>query len=63
MMAALFVDRYHNDPIFVIIDVKPRDDDLGIPTTSYIAVEEVLAFTIASTIGLSFFLFVYSGHS
>jgi len=33
--------RYVEDPVLVIIDVKPRDDDLGIPTTSYIAEEEV----------------------
>mmetsp|Transcript_29058 Transcript_29058/g.81311 ORF Transcript_29058/g.81311 Transcript_29058/m.81311 type:complete len:318 (+) Transcript_29058:98-1051(+) len=33
--------RYCDEPVFVIIDVKPRGDDLGIPTTSYVAVEEV----------------------
>jgi len=33
--------RYVDDPVFVIIDVQPREDDLGIPTTSYIAEEEI----------------------
>eukprot|EP00009_Paramoeba_aestuarina_P006181 CAMPEP_0201523360 /NCGR_PEP_ID=MMETSP0161_2-20130828/19554_1 /ASSEMBLY_ACC=CAM_ASM_000251 /TAXON_ID=180227 /ORGANISM="Neoparamoeba aestuarina, Strain SoJaBio B1-5/56/2" /LENGTH=323 /DNA_ID=CAMNT_0047922459 /DNA_START=87 /DNA_END=1058 /DNA_ORIENTATION=+ len=33
--------KYVKDPCFVIIDVQPRDSDLGIPTTSYVAVQEV----------------------
>mmetsp|Transcript_20561 Transcript_20561/g.28395 ORF Transcript_20561/g.28395 Transcript_20561/m.28395 type:complete len:330 (-) Transcript_20561:96-1085(-) len=33
--------RYVKDPVFVIIDVQPRDNELGIPTTSYVAMQEV----------------------
>lgn len=37
--------RYHNNPIFVIIDVNPNE--VGIPTKAYISKEEVTEVSLS----------------
>lgn len=43
--------RYHNNPIFVIIDVNPNE--VGIPTKAYISKEEVTEVSLAFIFSIS----------